>query len=84
MLGKNLTRQSDSIFKIGNRSVELLLIDLTKDRADARPWGETEGEQMSPLDDWFGWRVLHAEQLCPLEKPIHGRAVEVPCTAEAI
>src|SRR5690242_20337811 len=84
LLGKNLLRERDAVLERRYRSVQLLLVDLAQDGADARPRRQPKREKVTSLDDWLWRRMLDPQQLRALEEPVHRRAVEIPGSAEAV
>src|SRR5688572_19724646 len=76
-----LACHGEAFFHGRHRPIELPLVDGAQDLSHLRAGRHSDGEQVAAEQHWLRRRVLNAKLACPLEKPVHGGAVEAAAAA---
>ena len=65
-------------------AVQLSLINLSEDSPHLWSRLETQSQDVTAEEHWSRWMVLHAQCSGSVQKPVHGGAVEITSSSEAV
>src|SRR5438105_4658805 len=76
--GNERSRRRNRAGKIGDRSIELLLVHRAQDFAHFWTWSYAELKQVATEENRPGWLMLDTERTGAFQEPVHRLAIE--CT----